>query len=146
MSAIPSVIAALLIFVCPFLFLILLVWVPWNRYLHHKEALLLLQKGGEETGGAWYALLEMRERWRIRWGILVGVIMMALGVAIMLPAFIGPRTIGPTGHSAAASTILPLAFMGGFITIVGIILTVAHAIWARKRTIHSTGDELEKKA
>lgn len=130
----------------PFLLLVLLVWVPLNRYLQHKEVMLLLEKGGEETGGVWYALLETRERWRLRWGLLAGAAMTVLGIAMSVAIQFYMQTgAWSTGHMDAEALTTSVA-VSMFLIIMGLITLLSHAMWARKRIAGSTGNESEKKA
>ena len=54
-----------------------LAWLAWNRWLLHKETMRLA-----ELGGGSRAALGLRERWRTRHGLLWGVRVLGLGLAL----------------------------------------------------------------
>ena len=95
-------------------------WLAWSRYLHHKELVLLQEKGGN-----WSVLLETSERWRIRWGILAGIIMVLLGGAFLFGMVLyGVGRIDTTGRVVFGE----IAFL---LSAVGLAVLVAHVIWGR---------------
>ena len=111
-------------------------WLAWNRYLHHKETMALLAKGAD-----WRPTLEARDRWRIRWGILVGALIMAYGVASALGATIlWPWVRGPEPRS-------DWIWVGVLHPLIGAIIVVAHAIWGirgrRKAAVSATSESRE---
>jgi len=102
-----------------------LAFLAWNRHLHNKEALSLVEKGGD-----WHSFLEMRERWRIRNGMLAGAVLLAIGVACLGIIVIlreDPISSYPGGLGGA----IFIAFSAAVFTIIGAIVTIAHVIWAR---------------
>ena len=114
------------------IFLVLAVfgWLVWNRWLSHKETMKLTEAGGDSR-----AALQLRERWRTRWGILWAVRVLALGLAAAAalhfaeswePRFgLGRRMIGP-------ELALLLAAAAAFLLTIGAVTLVAYAIWSRR--------------
>jgi hypothetical protein len=85
----------LLVFALPLALFVLVplvvAWVIWSRYLYHKETMKLAEMGGNARDA-----LELRERWRVRWGLLVGAGVISIGVVIagVLVLFIGMQASG----------------------------------------------------
>jgi hypothetical protein len=111
----------------------LFAWLAWSRYLHHKEVLLL-----QERGGDWQALVAMRERWRIRWGILAGTIVLFVGGGILIMG----RVIGRT--DAVGGDVVGI--LGGFIAAAGLAVLVAHIIWGRGQAAAIVSSRTEDKS
>jgi hypothetical protein len=96
----------------------LFAWLAWSRYLHHKEVLLL-----QERGGDWQSLIALRERWRIRWGILAGTIVLFVGAGLLIMGLVIGRTDATGGDV--------VGIFGGFIAAAGLAVLVSHIIWGR---------------
>ncbi|UCH34721.1 MAG: hypothetical protein JSV65_19745 [Armatimonadota bacterium] len=99
----------------------LFAWLAWNRYLHHKELILLHERGGE-----WQALIADRERWRIRGGIIAGAIVLLLGAGVLAAGLVVMDTDEAGGGV--------LASLGGAAAAVGLVVLVAHIIWGCRRS------------
>jgi len=100
-------------------------WLAWNRYLYHKE-LMKLPDAGRDSREA----LRMKERWRMRQGLLSGAKLLALGVALAVIAnkcetVAGRRLIGPP-------EMVLLLGAGVFLFVMGTITLTAYAIWSRR--------------
>jgi len=103
-------------------------WLAWNRYLYHKE-LMRLPDAGRDSREA----LRMKERWRMRQGLLSGAKLLALGVAIAVamviagnrPTYVGRAVAGP-------GEMLLLISAAVFLVVIGLATIVAYAMWSRQ--------------
>lgn len=109
--------------------------LAWSRWLSHKETMRLAELGGDA-----HALLQSRERWRVRHGILWAVRVLLVGLAIgifglvglsaLATVAVGARGGDPMGRHlvfAAPLLLLALAFV-----VVGAATLIAYALWARR--------------
>jgi hypothetical protein len=92
-------------------------WLVWSRYLHHQEVKLLLEKGGDAR-----VLLEVRQRWQVRWGIVIGVIVLVIGIAVAIAGLVIPMH----NQERLASYVI-----GGCLASIGLVIAGAHLIWGR---------------
>lgn len=114
------------------LLVIIFAWLAWNRYLHHKELLLLQERGGE-----WQALVADRDRWRIRGGIIAGAIVLLLGAGVLGAGLV----VMHSGDRAGGGV---LASLGGAVAGVGLVVLVAHIIWGRTQRTAPHSDTEDK--
>jgi len=94
----------------------------WNRYLHHKETLQMLEHGGESQ-----QVLDARERSRHRTGVISGVVLLTLGFGIAHGV--------NTAEQAAAIEAGTAATLGGlslFLILLGVVTLGLHAVWGRQ--------------
>ncbi len=120
-----------------------LVFLAWSRYLSYKERMALLEKGGD-----WCASVEMGERWRTRWGMLVGAILLAYGL-VSFCALLFPRLIVDPSAGERLGDYIWVGFLYGSI---GAIVLIAHivwgrrasAMWARYRSVAAVGESGDK--
>ncbi len=103
-------------------------WFGWKRYLRLKEAELMLSKGGDsarEVEERWRREAEAGEVWRTRWGLLAGITLAVIGLAMALIGNVNVERI----HEKFLYSVL-----GCSAALVGAIIAAAHAIWARQRS------------
>lgn len=99
---------------------LLTVWLVYSRRLHHAETMRLLDQGLDL-----HDLLEVRERWRIRWGLLIGAGMLSLG-SVLTP-FVSPS------HLMRGDVRAILFFSSSvFLVAMGLIILVAYGIWGSR--------------
>jgi hypothetical protein len=114
---------------------VVLGYLAWTRYLNLQETALLLANQDN-----WRAVLEARHRSRGRSGLLAGILFMLLGgLVLALLAWRASASAPPRGAVIALGALIPsiwLVVMGG-------VLVVAYALWARPRedlTLASEGE------
>jgi hypothetical protein len=96
------------------------VWLVTQRYFDYKETRYLLERTEE-----WSRHLELRERWKTRRGMLTGIVVLLLGLALFY-------WYSGTGFTQLNSGQIGfLETIGWFLILVGIVITAAHAIWSR---------------
>jgi len=103
----------------------LFAWLAWSRYLHHKEVLALHDRGGD-----WQVLVALRERWRIRWGMLAGIIVLLAGAGGLAAGLVIMQTTDRVGDRVGGGVV---ATFGGSVAAVGLVVLIAHIIWGRGR-------------
>jgi hypothetical protein len=86
-----------------FAVLAVLGWLVWTRWLSHRE-MMLLTEGGQDARAA----LGLRERWRVRHGVLWAVRVLALGVALVIVAWLAsdykvPEVVSRGGDTAVVA-------------------------------------------
>jgi hypothetical protein len=125
--------AYLLILVLP----LVLGWLIWSRYLYHKETMKLADMGLDRE--AHWPSLEIRERWRLRWGMLAGAAIAAAGLAggIGLLVYMGiarprPGFLSTTAGGLEPEVLTVLLLLCVFLMIVGAVTLVAHSSWGRQ--------------
>ena len=116
----------------------LLGWLAWSRYLNHKELMAL-----QERGGNWQALVAAGERWRIRWGILTGIIVLLVGVALFAGCML--YMASAASSPGDARPFVAAEIVGAFIGVAGLAVLVAYIIWSRKQRTAEGGVNSESK-
>jgi len=106
------------------LLVIIFAWLAWNRYLHHKELLLLQERGGE-----WQALVADRDRWRIRGGKIAGAIILLLGAGVLGASIVMMELAYRPDDRVGGGVV---ACFGGAVAAVGLVVLIAHIIWGRR--------------
>jgi len=109
----------------------LFAWPAWSRYLHHKEVLALHDRGGD-----WRARVALRERWRIRWGMWAGIIVLLAGAGVLTAGLVVLQTTDRVGGGVMAT-------LGGSIAAVGLVVLVAHIIWGRAQSATAACSDTE---
>jgi hypothetical protein len=111
--------------------------VAWMRYLHHKETMKTLESGGDAVGrleSAKQARMEEEERWRVRNGMMTGVVIAALGLATLGASLsLGSCSTSTSQVSELDYATLSLVLgVGAFLLLVGLASFVANLIWSRQ--------------
>jgi len=99
----------------------LIAWLAWSRYLYHQELKLVMEKGGD-----WQRLVQVRERWQIRWGIVAGLVVLIVGAGTALSGLVIPMN---------AQERLAVYIIGASLTAVGLLIAIAHLIWRSKLVV-----------
>jgi len=137
-----------MIAVIPALILLALIVIPLvvvTRYFHHRETMKILEVGGDTRQA-----LQVRERWRVRSGILLGALMAVIGVASLAGVVIYTQLLAITlaGAPKPRTGILDVPSMtvvvaaAVFLILIGVTTLVAHTIWSLKLREQENADEL----
>jgi hypothetical protein len=137
-----------MIAVIPALILLALIVIPLvvvTRYFHHRETMKILEVGGDTRQA-----LQLRERWRVRSGILLGALMAVIGVASLAGVVIYTQLLAITlaGMPKPRTGILDVPSMTAvvaaavFLILIGVTTLVAHTIWSLKLREQENADEL----
>lgn len=96
-------------------------WFVIQRYFDHEETRYLLERTEQ-----WQRYLELRERWKIRRGMLTGVFVLLLGLALFYWYAGSGFTMLNSGQIGYLETI------GWFLIVVGVVIIASHAKWSRQ--------------
>ena len=86
-----------------------------------------------DVGASLYSSIELEERRRLRSGLLAGAVVMTMGIALAV-ALAMARPLGVYHGSADRFAFLVLVGASVFLTLIGLVLCVAHAVWTRSIT------------
>jgi hypothetical protein len=115
--------------------MLLVALLAWVRYLHHKETMKTLESGGDASQrleSLSQARMEARERWRLRSGIMAGILVTAVGIGVLFDVLLRLPGASPGNRQMNPETQALMVGLAVFLLITGAANFVAHAIWSQR--------------
>jgi hypothetical protein len=109
--------------------------LAWVRYLHHKETMKTLDAGGDgprRLESLSQARMEAQERERLRFGMMLGVLVTALGIGVLSNVLLRLPGTSPQYQPMDPGTQASMVGLAVFLLIAGLANSIAHLIWSRR--------------
>ena len=102
--------------------------LAWNRWLSYKEAMKAAELGGNSR-----VALGLRERWRVRHGVLWAVRVLALGAALGVVGMYADKLETLLGRRVLeAEHMLLLVGAVVCLVLIGAVTLIAYVVWSRR--------------
>jgi hypothetical protein len=92
--------------------------LAWKRWLSSREILAMAERGDDPA-----PLLAAKERWRLRWGVVTGTMLLIVGAVLALLSQMG----GPLQDEER----MVMVGFGSLIGAGGLVILIAHLLWMR---------------